>query len=142
MKTDMTPVLLFIIKVVLGMSFIIASYSKIEDPAAFARIVYGYGVFPAFMINIIAIVIPFIELVAGLCLIMGLYARSSLLIINAMLTAFILLISFNLLRGHQFDCGCFSMVGQNHTLANIISLLRDILFLSAGIFMWKKTTSS
>lgn len=140
MRTDLTPAILFIIKLILGISFVVASYPKIEDPAGFARIVYGYGIFPGPIINVIAITIPFVELVAGLCLIMGLLPRSALLIINSLLVCFITIIGFNLLRGHQFECGCFAMTGENHTLANIISLVRDIVFLACGMFMWKKTS--
>ncbi len=142
MKNDYTTILVFIIKVVLGVTFIYASYHKIEDPAGFAKILYGYSLFPSSGINIMAITIPFIELVAGFSLIMGLFPKSALLIINTLLLFFILAIGFNLLRGHQFDCGCFSSSEQNLVMTNIFSVIRDILLLGAGTFMWKNTTAS
>ena len=142
MKSNYAIILVFIIKLVLGITFIYASFHKIEDPAGFAKILYGYSIFPAISINIMAITIPFIELVAGFSIIMGLFPRSALLIINVMLFSFILVIGFNLLRGHQFDCGCFSSSSQPSTMSNIYLLIRDILLLGAGIFMWKKTTAS
>jgi putative oxidoreductase len=141
-KNDYTTVLVFIIKLVLGITFIYASFHKIEDPAGFAKILYGYSIFPGFSINILAITIPFIELVAGFSIIMGLIPRSALLIINTMLLLFILAIGFNLLRGHQFDCGCFSTSTQPSTLSNVYLLIRDVLLLGSGMFMWKKTTAS
>ena len=45
---------------ILGLTFIYASYSKILAPADFAKIVYGYNLFPNGAINLIAIVLPFI----------------------------------------------------------------------------------
>jgi len=142
MKNNYAVILVFIIKLVLGITFIYASFHKIEDPAGFAKILYGYSIFPVFSINILAITFPFIELVAGLSLIMGLFPRSALLIINSMLLLFIFAIGFNLLRGHQFDCGCFAGSSQPSTLSNIYLLIRDLLLLGAGVFMWKKTTAS
>ncbi|MBU2454399.1 MAG: DoxX family membrane protein, partial [Proteobacteria bacterium] len=98
-----TVILLFFIKLLLGITFIYASYHKIADPDGFAKIIYGYDIFPGFSINILAITIPFLELTAGFSLIFGLFPRSALLIINGLLLGFILVIGFNLLRGHQFD---------------------------------------
>jgi len=142
MKNNYTATLVFIIKLVLGITFIYASFHKIADPADFAKILYGYAIFPTFSINLLAITIPFIELVAGFSLILGLYPRSALLIINFLLFGFILAIGFNLLRGHQFDCGCFSVSNPNPTLSNISLLIRDIALLGAGIYMYKKIIAS
>jgi uncharacterized membrane protein YphA (DoxX/SURF4 family) len=92
----------------LGGLFVLASMHKIENPAAFAKIIYGYDLFPAAAINLIAIVLPFIELTAGLALLAGIYPRAAAVILSALLMAFIVAISINALRGHVFDCGCFS----------------------------------
>lgn len=140
MKISYQPVLIYVFKLILGIAFIWASYIKIQDPAGFAKILYGYGVFPAISINLIAIVLPFIELVAGFSILMRFFPRSALLIINGLLGMFILLISFNLLRGHQFDCGCFSVTGHSGMTATITLLIRDILLLGAGIYVWKKSS--
>lgn len=142
MKNNYTVILVFIIKLVLGITFIYASFHKIADPAGFAKILYGYDIFPKFSINLLAIIIPFMELVAGFSLILGLYPRSALLIINSLLLGFILAIGFNLLRGHQFDCGCFSVSSPNQTLSNVYLLIRDIAMLGSGIYMYRKITAS
>ncbi len=142
MKNNYTAVSVFVIKIVLGITFIVAGYHKIADPAGFAGIIYGYDVFPGVSINLLAITIPFIELVAGFSLILGVYPRSALLIMNGLLSAFILVIGFNLLRGHQFDCGCFSFSGQSYTASNSSLLVRDVFLLGAGIYLWKKISAS
>lgn len=139
MKNSFTNALVFIFKLIIGITFIWASYSKIENPQDFAKILYGYNLFPGWSINLIAIVLPFIELATGFSIIMRLYPRSALLIINALLVAFILLISFNLIRGHEFDCGCFSVAGQSGKSSIIMFLVRDFILLGMGIFVWKKS---
>ncbi|WP_299982589.1 MauE/DoxX family redox-associated membrane protein [Desulfobacula sp.] len=139
MKNNTNAIILFLIKLILGITFIYAGYHKIADPAGFAKILYGYAIFPGGSINILAISIPFIELIAGFCLIFNILSRSSLLLINTMLLGFILMIGFNLLRGHQFDCGCFSFSSQPQTISNIYLLIRDLLLLLSGIYLWMKT---
>ena len=139
MKTDYTPAIVFVLKLILGITFIVAAWPKIEDPASFAKIIYGYGLFPGWSINLIAILLPFIEMTAGFALIMRLFPRSAVLVINLLLTGFILVIGFNLLRGHEFDCGCFSVGQQGGHLPLIYTLIRDVLLLAAGLYVWKKT---
>ena len=118
---------------ILGLTFIYASYHKILAPADFAKIVYGYELFPNGAINLIAIVLPFIELIAGLSLILGLYPRSAALIINGMLVAFIIVLSINLIRGHEFDCGCFSAQEAGAFSSAGSTLVRDIIYLILGL---------
>ena len=96
------------LRFILGGIFVMASFHKITEPAVFAKIVFGYDLFPAQAINLIAILLPYIELTMGLSLIAGVYPRAAAVILGALLLAFILAISINMLRGHVFDCGCFS----------------------------------
>ena len=118
---------------ILGLTFIYASYHKILVPADFAKIVYGYDLFPNGAINLIAIVLPFIELIAGLALILGIYPPSAALIINGMLVAFIIVLSINLIRGHEFNCGCFSTKESGAFSSAESTLVRDIIYLILGL---------
>jgi len=117
----------------LGMVFVYASYHKILSPAHFAKVIYGYYLFPDFSINILAIVLPYLELSAGLALIFGIYPRSAALIINVLLLAFMVALSINLLRGQEFDCGCFSFgeAGAAHTVWHM--LVRDAILFALGV---------
>ena len=121
---------------ILGATFIYASYSKILAPAVFAKIIYGYGLFPEILINLFAIILPFVELIAGLALIIGFYPRSAALIINAMLLAFIISLSINIIRGHEFDCGCFAIDANSQSTFSGPLLIRDIIYFSLGIYVF------
>ena len=118
---------------ILGLTFIYASYHKIISPADFAAIVYGYELFPEIFIHLIAIVIPFIELIAGFALIIGLYPRSAAIIINGLLLAFITVLTINLIRGHEFVCGCFSAAQSGYTSSPKVTLLRDVIYFALGM---------
>lgn len=134
--TNKRRVSLVLVKLVLGITFIVASIHKIQDPAAFAQVIYGYAVFPDYMINVSAIIVPFVELFAGIGLITGIWPRGSLLIINGFLVLFIVIIGFNLARGHQFDCGCFSIGEPDHVSSAGWLLVRDAVLLAGGVFVW------
>jgi uncharacterized membrane protein YphA (DoxX/SURF4 family) len=118
---------------ILGATFIYASYSKILSPADFAKIIYGYDLFPAALINLIAISIPFLELVAALALILGFYPRSAALILNVLLVAFTIVLSINLIRGHEFNCGCLSLQNFEDTVSSQSTIIRDIIYLALGL---------
>jgi len=118
---------------ILGITFIYASFHKIIAPADFAKILYGYDLFPGVLINLIAIVLPFVELFSGLALILGIYPRSAALIVNGMLLSFIIALSINLVRGHEFDCGCFSSGQTGHTSSVELLLVRDIIYFVMGL---------
>lgn len=117
----------------LGLTFIYASYHKIVLPSHFAKIIYGYDLLPGASINFIAVILPFLELFAGLALVIGIYPRSAAAIINGMLLAFIVGITINLVRGHQFDCGCFAFGEQGSTSSATQLLVRDAILLMLGL---------
>ena len=118
---------------ILGITFVYASFHKIISPADFAKIVFGYDLFPEMFINLIAIVIPFLELVTGIALIIGFYPRSAAIIINGLLLAFITVLAINLIRGHEFDCGCFSASQTGYTSSPKVTLVRDIIYFVLGM---------
>jgi len=128
--------LYFILRCILGGTFIYASIPKILNPDGFAMILYGYSVFPIYIINLIAIIFPFIELFSGLLLILGFFYRPAIIIINSSILFFIIIISFNLIRGHEFNCGCFA-VGNPSTISAAGQLLvRDLILLVIGLYLF------
>jgi uncharacterized membrane protein YphA (DoxX/SURF4 family) len=120
---------------ILGITFIYASYYKIISPADFAKIIYGYDLFPGVLINQIAIILPFVEFVAGLVLILGIYPRSAALIINGMLFVFIITLSINLFRGHEFICGCFTVDETGYINASGQWIVRDLIYFVLGLYV-------
>jgi len=115
---------------ILGITFIYASYYKIMAPEDFAKIIYGYNLFPEVLINLIAIILPFVELISGLSLLLGIYPRSAAFIINGLLLAFIFILMINIIRGHEFDCGCFS---AEKTGSPEMMVIRDVIYFIMGV---------
>ena len=121
---------------ILGLTFLYASYNKILAPAVFAKIIYGYDLFPAVFINLIAIIVPFLELFTGLALIIGVYPRSAALIVNGMLLTFITALSINIIRGHEFNCGCFSINSNGQGTFTGPLIFRDFILLVLGLYIF------
>ena len=95
-----------------GLMFIMASLHKIAVPAQFAAIVDNYHLLPPLMINFTAVTLPWVELVCGALLVLGVARDGSALVLAGLTLLFIVAISFNMIRGLEFDCGCF---GSGHT---------------------------
>ncbi len=120
--------LVFIARLVLGVVFIYASYDKILEPAAFARNVENYRFLPYQLVNIFAIILPWLELICGILLILGVYVEAAAGIIGILLVMFIIAISHALLRGIDISCGCFK-TGQGKKIGTDL-LVRDIVLLA------------
>lgn len=122
-----------ILRWAIGITFIYVSFHKIMNPARFAEVIYGYQLFPGGSINLIAILLPSLELFSGTALILGIYPRSAMLVVGAMLLAFIVALSVNLVRGLKFDCGCFAFGEATPRTSVVLLLVRDVIYFLAGL---------
>ena len=122
------PWLVLTVEVVLGAIFIAAALPKIADPPAFAHMIYNYRMLPGGLVNLLALWLPWVELFAGLALVLGVFRRAAASIVILMLVLFIAAIGFNLLRGHAVDCGCFDVRAAGKSPEQ---LLRDMWWVLA-----------
>jgi len=94
-------------QIALGLVFVLAAFAKIADPPGFAKSIWLYQLVPAWSVHPAALVLPWLELLCGLALCLGLWTRAAAGWIAALLLAFIAALSINLARHHPVDCGCF-----------------------------------
>jgi uncharacterized membrane protein YphA (DoxX/SURF4 family) len=127
-------ILYHIARFLLGGIFIYASYDKILNPGAFAKIVFNYQILPNNLVNLIAIILPWLEVIVGFCLIIGWWIPGAVVIVNLLMIVFISALTFNLSRGLDVHCGCFS-IDVSETAAIWLSFLRDIFFLVVSFFL-------
>jgi uncharacterized membrane protein YphA (DoxX/SURF4 family) len=100
-------------RLAVGITFIYASYYKVVDPGAFAKTIWFYHLVPGSLINIIAIVLPWVELICGLGIMFGFSYRGAVVLANALTLVFILALSSAILRGISLDCGCFKAAASS-----------------------------
>ena len=117
-----------ICRICLGLMFIYASLDKIAHPEEFAKQIGYYKVLPFGVENILGIVLPWTELIIGICLIAGLLVDGATLLSIIMMLVFILAISQAMLRGIDITCGCFKVSADSDKLG-LDTIIRDIVFL-------------
>ncbi len=114
---------------ILGGVFIYASIDKITHQHAFAYIIYNYHLLPEILVHITAITMPWLEIVAGVCVVTGVFKRTGAVILGGLLLVFAVAISYNLARGLKFDCGCFSTVTTEAGSDAVGLLIRDLMLM-------------
>ena len=125
------------IRVQLGLAavFIVAALAKIADPPGFAHEISNYKLLPASAVNPLALVLPWLELVIGICFFLGMFRRTAGRLAAILLVVFIGALSINLARGRPVDCGCFGTSSKPKTEAERLgdmklAILRDLFFLA------------
>lgn len=83
-----------------------AGATKVPHKAAVEESVKRYGVLPLPIVRPVAQMLPWTELCLALVLVVGVMARFAALLAAGMLTAFVVAIVWNLIRGKRFECGC------------------------------------
>lgn len=119
--------------VALAIVFMGAAIPKILDPHNFALIVFRYQILPYALVNVAAIYLPWIELVLAVALMWpGRARRGASLLAVLLLLVFSSALVFNLARGINVACGCFS-VNPDARHNAIASIARDAVFLALAV---------
>jgi uncharacterized membrane protein YphA (DoxX/SURF4 family) len=135
------PALYWAVAIALGALFVYASVDKIAFPQKFAKIVYHYGlVGPSATLgytpaNLVAVVLPWVELLCGLLLITGIWRREAAVLTALMLVVFIGAVGWALAHGIDIEnCGCFSVSGEGRA-AGAKLILGDLGLLLAALYL-------
>ena len=133
--------ILFLLIAYLGWIFVSASLDKIVDPVLFSKSITNYEITPYWINNIIALVLPWIELICGLLMfisLIGLFnSRFNFIdiannMIMLMLLWFIFILSLAVFRGLDIDCGCGL---SNEKTVPLDRLIEDIYLLISSIII-------
>ncbi|MCQ2389781.1 MAG: DoxX family membrane protein [Kiritimatiellae bacterium] len=134
MKQKLVLVVEGVLRIGIAAIFVYASWDKIQDPALFADAVQSYRILPPFVAGIVALVLPFVELLAGLVLVFTKWTREAALLILGMLGIFLVGLTQAWLRGLEIDCGCFG--ASDGTPPPLwVDILRDLAILCPTIWL-------
>lgn len=131
------PGLALALRLYLAGVFIYASLHKINFPAEFADNIAGYFIVPHWLLNPLAVFMPWLELISGLFLLAGVRVRAASLIISGMLAMFTVAVIVALLQDTPINCGCFQSVGE---AISWWTVLRDLVWLgmSAHVYLFDR----
>ncbi len=112
--------------------FLAAALPKIFAPADFALSIANYKIVPHILINIIALTLPWLELVVAILLVCRFWTPAVFFLANTMLLIFLAALVSAYFRGLDIDCGCFSTAV---TLTPNMQwyMIRDVFFLALGL---------
>jgi uncharacterized membrane protein YphA (DoxX/SURF4 family) len=97
------------LRLIVAAFFIYAAVDKIVHPDRFADVVWDYQILPEWIVNLFAVVLPWVEVAVGFTLIAGIWLPSSAGLATAMMVMFTVAVTVSLVRGDDaFHCGCFS----------------------------------
>jgi uncharacterized membrane protein YphA (DoxX/SURF4 family) len=127
--------LAFLLRLALAAVFLWAGYGKAMDPHGFGVEIARYRMVPHDLLNAMAIMLPWIELVCGVTLVLGLWVRAGALTCGGMLVVFIIAIVLALKRGLDISCGCFGGGAESSHLS-LATLWRDVFWLAWAAHVW------
>jgi putative oxidoreductase len=128
----MKRAVIILLRLGLGGVFIVAGVMKIVNPAQFASDITNYRLLPHEWINLFAIILPWIEVLAGSLLALGAWSRASAALIAMMLVMFLIAISQAVARGLNINCGCFGTLEGRKV--GLTALAQDVVML--GVAAW------
>ena len=124
----------------LGIVFIIASVSKLSALPQFATEVAGYNLLPYTLARVYATALPWVELIAGSALVLGVFVPFALVMSILMAASFTIANIYAFYQGVNDNCGCFGqLIPLSHTTSLIIDALM-ILTATVLLFYRKKMT--
>jgi uncharacterized membrane protein YphA (DoxX/SURF4 family) len=118
--------------VAIGLLFVYAAWGKVLDPAQFAADIANFRLLPHAAGGILALYLPWLEIICGTALIVHKAHRGALLITAAMCLMYLGALASAKVRGLDIECGCF---GPSHPHSLAVSLMLDSALLAGLIFL-------
>lgn len=125
-------VIAFVLRLLVGGAFIYAGSLKALDPAGFAQAVDNFRLLPYPLSCAIGVYLPWLEILAGAALVIGIFRAGATLLLGGLLVAFLVVLASAWARGLDISCGCFGhSTGNGHLWKSIVL---DIAILTGLIF--------
>ncbi len=118
-----------LVRIGLGCMFLYSSLPKIRQPYDFLSSVYKYELVGPKLGLLIAMVLPWVELFVGVCLLGSIFVGGALLVSVALGAIFTFVVGSAMYRGLEISCGCFSAAGS----IGYAALIRACAITLAGI---------
>ena len=125
-------------RALLGGVWLVAGALKIPDPAESVRAVRNYRILPEAVVPLVGHALPVLEILVGLCLLVGLLVRANAALSAVLLLAFVVGIASAWSRGLSIECGCFGGGGgtlEDATAKYPWEIARDLGLLAASAWL-------
>jgi putative oxidoreductase len=120
-----------LLRLLLGVLMLWAAVSKLANPTDFLGSIYAYQLpLPRPLMQITAVVLPWVELLCGLLLVAGLWLESALVAVTGLMVVFVLATGLAWMRGLEIGCGCYDLkiFGLGDRLPGLLRFLESVAF--------------
>lgn len=131
-------------RLVLGGVWLWAGLAKLPHPQTSISAVRAYQLLPTGLAETVGHVLPWLEVVVGACLVLGLLIRFTGVVSGLLLVAFVIGMISVWSRGIEIDCGCFGSGGPNPDASKQYpwEIARDVGLLALSLFLvWRPRTA-
>ncbi|MBI5102710.1 MAG: DoxX family membrane protein [Nitrospirae bacterium] len=138
----MASVILILARLLIGGIFLISGLAKISDPARFILTLREFRLFPEVIVPLAAIWLPWLEVLLGLCVLLGILQRTSALLLACLNAGFLAAIVSVMARGIVVDCGCFGMLADMLGLpdmADMKAVVRNVVIIGLCLLIFFST---
>lgn len=125
-------------RALVGGVWLVAGALKIPDPTESVRAVRNYRILPEDVVPLVGHALPVLEILVGVCLLVGLLVRANAALSAVLLLAFIVGIASAWSRGLSIECGCFGGGGgtlEDATAKYPWEIARDVGLLAASAWL-------
>ena len=122
-------------RIALGALFVFSGAAKVYDPAEFAAAVQKFNLLPWIPGVILALYLPWLEILCGLLLALKKFEKGALLLIIVLLIIFTVALASAMVRGLDIDCGCFGKAFTS--TGTMIPMVRNLLLILVAGFIWQ-----
>ncbi len=133
-KERLLSALVLLVRLSVGCLFLLSSLPKIRQPYGFLANVYSYELVGPRLGMLVAIALPWVELIAGICLVAGIFVSGALLVSIAMAAMFTFVLASALYHGLQISCGCLKIAGGETISYTTLGRAIAILLLSISAY--------
>jgi uncharacterized membrane protein YphA (DoxX/SURF4 family) len=121
----------------IGAIFIYASVNKLFSPQDFAKFILRYEMLPVFTVNLMAIILPYVEFVTGILLITGIYKKGASMMAIVSLFVFLIALVSASARSLDISCGCFSLEESSSKGDINMRIIQDVFLLIGAYILYK-----
>jgi uncharacterized membrane protein YphA (DoxX/SURF4 family) len=123
-------------RLALGGVLIYAGVVKVPNTPAFAEAVANFDILPPLGNWIVALTLPWVEIVAGLLLICGLWLRYSAAVTVLLFVGFGGAVLLALARGIDIECGCFGTDDYERVGVKVLAIEAAMIILAVLVFVF------
>jgi uncharacterized membrane protein YphA (DoxX/SURF4 family) len=133
----------FFFRIVVGGIFLVSGLAKIADPVRFMLTLREFQLLPGALESFLAVYLPWLEFLLGLCVLLGVLHRTSALLIAGLNGFFIVAIGSVMARGIVVDCGCFGLLADILYLPDLAdgkAIIRNLVLIGMCVYVFRSET--